>query len=180
VANPLPLGFLALAVATFGFSTVQLGWVRAEEGATIALATLVLTVPLQLLVSVMAFVRGDVAPATGMGILAGTWASVALTTRGSAPGSTSRGLAVLLIAAAVCMAVAAATAWSNRLGALVMGGAAVRFAVTAAYEWQAGSTWERAAGWVGLALAVLAVAVATTVALRSVAPPEPARSPTAR
>jgi hypothetical protein len=49
MANPLPLGSLTLSVATFGFGALQLGWVTPAEGSTIALAVLVLTVPLQLL-----------------------------------------------------------------------------------------------------------------------------------
>jgi succinate-acetate transporter protein len=170
-ANPLPLGFLALAVATFGFAALQLGWVPPSEGSKVALTTLVLTTPLQLLVSVMAFVRGEVAPATGMGILSGTWAGVALSTYVSPPGSTSRALAVGLIASAVCMAVSAVAAMAQPLGTLVMGGAALRFAVTAAYEWQGGRSWERAAGWVGLALAAVAVVAATVIALREVSRP---------
>lgn len=164
-ANPLPLGFLGLAVATFGFAALQLGWVTTSEGSTVALTTLVLTVPVQLLVSVVAFVRGEVPAATGMGVLSGTWAGVALTTYTSPPGSTSRGLSMFLVAAAVCMTVSAIVSRSTPLSVLVMGGAALRFAVTAAYEWQGGPGWERAAGWVGLLLAAVAVVVALAVAL---------------
>jgi succinate-acetate transporter protein len=166
VANPLPLGFLALAVATFGFGSLQLGWIATSDGSTVALATLVLTVPAQLLVSVMSFVRGELPGATGMGILSGTWAGIALVTYTSPPGSTSRGLAMFLVAAAACMAVSAVLARSTPLSVLVMGGAALRFAVTAAYQWQGGRGWERVAGWVGVALAVVAVVVALVDGLR--------------
>lgn len=164
MTNPLPLGFLALAVASFGFGSLQLGWVAPAEGATIALAVLALTVPIQLLVSIVAFVRGELPAATGMGILSGTWAGVALATLTSPSGSTSRGLAMVLTASALCMAVAATSAWATPLSVIVMGGAALRFGVTAVYEWQGTHTWERAAGWVGLVLAAVAVGVALTLA----------------
>lgn len=165
MTNPLPLGFLALAVATFGFGALQLGWIDVAEGSTVALTTLVLTVPLQLLVSVVAFVRGETAAATGMGVLSGTWAGMSLTTYTSPPGSTSRGLAVFLVAAAVCMAVSATLAWVTPWSIVVMGGAAARFAVTAVYQWRATTFWQHAAGWVGLVLAAVAVVVALVVGL---------------
>ena len=167
LANPLPLGFLALAVATFGFGALQLGWIPAAEGSTVALAVLVLTVPLQLLVSVVAFVRGEVPAATGMGVLSGTWAGIALTTYLAPPGSTSRGLSMFLVASAAAMVVRAVRAWSTPLSVVVMGGAALRFAVTAVYQWNGRSWWEHAAGWVGIVLAAVAVAVALAVGLMS-------------
>jgi hypothetical protein len=104
-----------------------------------------------------------------MAILSGTWAGITLTTYTSPAGSTSRGLAVFLIAAAVCMAVSAVSARHTPLSVLVMGGAAARFAVTAVYEWQGQQSWERAAGWVGLALAAVAVVVAAVLAFEATA-----------
>src|SRR4051794_279519 len=59
IATPLPLGFLALGVATFSFAALQLQWIPSSEGHTIALAVLVLTVPLQLLAAVMGFLARD-------------------------------------------------------------------------------------------------------------------------
>lgn len=44
----------------------------------------------------LGFLARDPVAATGMGVPAGTWAVVGLTTLISPPGSTSRGLAVLL------------------------------------------------------------------------------------
>ena len=36
IATPLPLGFLALGVATLSFAVVQLGWIPSTEEHTIA------------------------------------------------------------------------------------------------------------------------------------------------
>jgi succinate-acetate transporter protein len=74
LATPLPLGFLALALATTVFSAVQLGWIPADQGRIAGLTALAATVPLQLLASVFGFLCRDPVAATGMGVLAGTWA----------------------------------------------------------------------------------------------------------
>jgi hypothetical protein len=66
IATPLPLGFLALAVATTAFASVQLGWIPQSQGHTIALGVLALTVPMQLLAAVIGFLARDPVAATGM------------------------------------------------------------------------------------------------------------------
>src|SRR3954465_763015 len=92
VASPLPLGFLALALATIPFTAVQLGWVPPTEGRVAAIGAIAATGPLQLLAAGVGFLARDVVAATGMGILAGTWATVGLTTATSPPGAVSPGL----------------------------------------------------------------------------------------
>jgi hypothetical protein len=77
VATPLPLGFLALALATVVFSAVQLGWVPPDQGRIAGLTALAATVPLQLTAAVVGFLARDPVAATGMGVLTGTWATVA-------------------------------------------------------------------------------------------------------
>ena len=75
--------------ATPCFSAVQLGWVARSEDSTVALGILVLTVPVQLIASVMGLLSRDPVAATGMGILAGTWAATTLATLTSPPGAAS-------------------------------------------------------------------------------------------
>ncbi|WP_157944131.1 acetate uptake transporter family protein [Blastococcus atacamensis] len=165
LATPLPLGFLALSVATVVFSAVQLEWVPPAEGRVAALTALGATVPLQLLASVMGFRARDPVAATGMGLLSGTWAVVGLTTLTAAPGTTSRGLAVLLFVAAIGMLVPAVSAGAKLVPALVMAVAGTRFAVTGGYEWTASAGWKATAGWVGIALAVIALYAALALEL---------------
>ena len=191
VASPLPLGFLALALATVPFTAVQLGWVATTEGRVAAIGALAATVPLQLLASVFGFLARDVVAATGMGVLAGTWATVGLTTATSPPGAVSPGLGVFLVTAGVCMLVPAVSAGAKLVPATVMTLAAVRFAVTGIYEITASAGWKSAAGWVGLLLGVVAVYAALALALESTqgrtvlplgrrAPAEPAGEPGVR
>jgi hypothetical protein len=191
VASPLPLGFLALALATVPFAAVQLGWIAPTEGRVAAIAALAATVPLQLLASVFGFLARDVVAGTGMGVLAGTWGTVGLVTATSPPGSVSPGLGVLLVTAGVCMLVPAVSASAKLVPATVMTLAAVRFAVTGAYHLTASAGWKWASGWVGLLLGAVAVYAALALALESTqgrtvlplgrrAPAEPAGEPGVR
>jgi succinate-acetate transporter protein len=166
VATPLPLGFLALALATVAFSALQLGWIAPEQGRIAALTALAATVPLQLLASVVGFQARDPVAATGMGILAGTWAVVGLATLTSPPGSTSAGLGVLLVTSGLAMLVPAVAAFPAKVApATVMGLAALRFLVTGAYQLTGGAGWKAVAGWVGLLLGAVAFYTALAMEL---------------
>ncbi|MGY1733542.1 hypothetical protein ACI798_18695 [Geodermatophilus sp. SYSU D01045] len=168
IATPLPLGFLALALATTVFSAVQLAWIPPTEGRVAALTALAATVLLQTIASVVGFLARDPVAATGMGVLAGTWGTVGLTTLTSPPGTASKGLGVLLLTAGVAMSVPAVAGAAKLVPASVMGLAGVRFVVTGAYELTGSTTWMTVAGWVGLALAVLALYAAMALELESV------------
>ncbi|MGY1915370.1 GPR1/FUN34/YaaH family transporter [Blastococcus sp. SYSU DS0973] len=166
LATPLPLGFLALALATTVFSAVQLGWVPPEEGRVAGYTALFATVPLQLLASVFGFLSRDPVAATGMGVLSGTWAVAGLTTLGTRPGQVSPGLGTLLLVGAAAMLVPAAAAVSSKVvPAAVMALAATRFAVTGIYELTGSAAWKTTAGWVGVGLAVLAIYAALALEL---------------
>lgn len=165
MATPLPMGFLALMVATSGFSALQLGWIPATEGHVIALVALVLTAPLQLVASVLGYLARDPVAGTGMALLAGTWALLGLTTELSPAGTTSPALGVLLIAASVAILVPALAGFAKPAAALVMGVAAARFAVTGGYELSGSATWEATAGWLGIALGAVALYAAVALEL---------------
>jgi succinate-acetate transporter protein len=165
LATPLPLGFLALVLATTMFSAVQLGWIPPTEGRVAGLTALFATVPLQLLAAVMGFLARDPVAATGMGMLTGTWAVVGLTTVTSPPGAVSKGLGVFLLVAGVCMLVPAVSAGAKLVPGAVMALAGVRFGVTGAYHLTASVGWKAAAGWIGLALAILALYAALALEL---------------
>jgi len=165
LATPLPLGFLALALATVPFSAVQLGWVLPTEIRIAGLAAVAATVPLQLLASVLSFRARDPVAGTGMGVLAGTWGVVGLATLTSPPGKTSQELGVFLITAGLCMLVPAVSAAAKLVPGAVMGLAAVRFLVTGGYEVSGTAGWKAAAGWVGLALGLLALYAALALEL---------------
>jgi len=167
IANPLPLGFLALGAATLLVSGLQLGWLAAAQGRDVALILIAFVFPLQLVASVFGFLARDVAAGTGMGVLAGTWLSVGLVTlTADQPGATSDALGLFLLVAAAAMLVPGAAASTGKLvAAAVLFTTAARFAVTGVYELSASAFWEDAAGVVGLALGALAVYAAAALAL---------------
>ncbi|HLV58763.1 MAG TPA: GPR1/FUN34/YaaH family transporter [Natronosporangium sp.] len=166
LANPLPLGFLALAAATTVVAAQQLRWVPLEEGPVVGLVLLAFVFPTQLLASILGFLARDIAAGTGMGLLAGTWLSVALVSLAAPFGLTSRVLALLLwVAGAAMLVPAAAGATGKIVPTAVLATTALRFAVTGGYEWTGSDGWRVTAGVVGLVLAVLAAYAALAMAL---------------
>jgi len=166
IGNPLPLGFLALAGGTVLVSGLQLGWLRPSDGEQVALILLAFVFPLQLLSSVLGFLARDVVAGTGMGLLAGSWGSIALVQLTSEPGATSDPLGLFLLVAGVAMLVpAAASATGKLVPVAVLGTTAVRFAATGVYQLTADTTWRDVAGVVGLVLGALAVYAAAAMAI---------------
>ena len=162
LANPLPLGFLALGVATLLLSAVQLQWIPAEDATTVAVILIVLVAPLQLLASILGFLARDPVAGTGMGILAGTWAAVGLVTLRSPLGSTSHALGLLLLASGTAMVVPALGALQSKLiPALVLATTALRFALTGIYQLSSVTGWKIAGGVTGVVLSALALYAAT-------------------
>ncbi|GAB3561294.1 acetate uptake transporter family protein [Spelaeicoccus albus] len=169
VATPLPLGFLALLIVTVTFSAVELGWVPLTEGSTAALAALVLAVPLQVVACIFGFVRRDPVASTGMGVLAGTWAFVGISTLTSPPGASSPGLGVGLIVAGAALLVPVASAFKKPAAMTVMTLAAARFVATGIAEASASHVWLTISGWVGLVLGLTAICAAFVVEREGVA-----------
>jgi uncharacterized protein len=166
IANPLPLGFLALAGGTLLVSGLQLRWLQPAEGRDVAVILLGFVFPLQLIACVFGFLARDVVAGTGMGLLAGTWLSIALVKLGAEPGSTSDPLGLLLLLSATALAVpAGAAATAKLVPAAVLATTVARFATTGIYELTASRTWEDVAGIVGLVLCGIAVYAAAALAL---------------
>ena len=166
IANPLPLGFLALAAGTLVVAGLQLGWVKPAEGHNVALILIAFVFPLQLLTSVFGFLARDVVAGTAMGILAGTWLSIALVVLTNPPGSTSDALGLFLLVAGAAMLVPASGAFGSRFVPFaVLTTAGLRFALTGVYELTASGGFEKAAAWVGLALCALGLYAALAMEL---------------
>jgi uncharacterized protein len=165
LANPLPLGFLALAGGTLLLSGLQLGWVEPAESHTVGMLIVAFVVPLQLVTAVFGFLARDVVAGTGMAILSGSWLSIGLATLTATPGATSDALGLLLILAAVAVLVPAAAASGKLVAAAVLVTTALRFFTTSLYHLTGSGTWKTTAAIVGLALCALAVYTALAMAL---------------
>jgi succinate-acetate transporter protein len=166
LANPLPLGFIALSAATLLISGLQLGWFGIDQGDSVALILIGFVFPMQLLVSVLGYLARDVVAGTGMGILAGTWLSVGLITLTSPAGSTSDALGLFLLVAAAGMLIPALAATGGKLvPAAVLSLTAIRFLTTGIAELSGARGWGDAAGVIGLALCALALYAALALTL---------------
>jgi uncharacterized protein len=168
MGNPLPLGFLALAIGTTALAALQLGWVPPEEGRAVALTVLLLTAPLQLLTSILGFAARDPVAGTGMGVLAGTWACIGATMLTSPPGATSPGLGVALLAAGAALLVPASAATGKLVAAAVLATAGLRFALSGVQQVTGSAGWAAVAGVTGLVLAALAAYAALAFELEDV------------
>ena len=170
IATPLSLGLLAQAVMSFVLSGYELAWVdQTAQAHAVALIALVVVVPLQAGASVFGFLARDPAAATGLGILAGTWAAFGAVKLLSAPGARSATLGLLLCAAGVALVVPAAASFTGKIAAgLVLLIAAARFAVSGAYELGGSATVQHAAGIVGLVLSAVALYAALAFELEGV------------
>jgi succinate-acetate transporter protein len=169
IASPLPLGFLALFVASLLISALQLHWVPAAEQHKLAIGLLALTVPLQLIGCLYGFLCRDVVASTGLGVLGGTWATVGVTLLSSPPDRESPGLGIVLVVAAGALLVPTVTALTSKVVAAgVLALAAVRFAVTGGYELTSAQEWQYAAGVCGIVVAGLALYAALASEMDSV------------
>lgn len=166
--TPLPLAFMALAVATVGFSCLQLGIIGDDEERVVALAVLVLTVPLQFFASVIGFGARDPIAGTGMAMVSGVWAMVAVSSLATEPGESSAGLGVLLLAAAVAILVPVSAGHGKLVAAAVLAGSSVRFAATGIAELTGTDAWSVVAGILGFGLAALALYAALGFELEEV------------
>lgn len=175
LATPLPMGFLALVVATTVFSAIQLGWISPAEGVVASRVVLVLCVPVFLLACVFGFLSRDPVAGTGMGMLAVGWGSIALASLTSHLPLPTPGEAVILYTLTGVMLVPVVASFGKPVAGLVMGTTAARYAVTAtaglasSYHWAGAATWTHAAGWVGIALAAVGLYAALAFELEGIA-----------
>jgi succinate-acetate transporter protein len=160
------MAFVGLAGATITLSAMQLGWIPVPQSKQVGLVVVLVAVPLQLIACVMGFLSRDPVAATGVGTLAVSWLTVGVLTMLGAPGSRSKTLGFVLFYLAAAVFVSAVVAAVGKLvPALVLGLAAARFAVTGVYEYYGGTEWMHAAGWIGVALAAVAVYAALALEL---------------
>jgi hypothetical protein len=175
LATPLPMGFLALVVASTVYSSIQLGWISPLEGSIAAQVVLILCVPVFLLACVFGFLSRDPVAGTGMGMLAIGWGSIALATLTTHLPLPSPGEAVILYSLAGILLVPVITAFGKPVAALVMLLTATRFGVTAtaglasSYHWAGVVTWSHVAGWVGIALAAVGMYAALAFEIEGIA-----------
>jgi uncharacterized protein len=158
IASSLPLGFFAFMVGTVLLTVLELQWVPEAEGGQLMLLVLAFVAPLEAISGLFAFLARDSGAATGLTMLGAAWTATAITVFRGKPGALSAPLAVFLLALTAIMLVMAATSVQGKplFGVLLLFGAC-RFALTGAYQVMASVPVERAAGWLGIPVAVFAL-----------------------
>lgn len=167
IGSGLPLGFFGLAVASFVYSGLQLGWVPTSQTTMVAAISLVIAVPLLTVAAITAFAARDGASGSSMGLQAGAWGALGVAQLLSVPGTTSEALGLLLLAAGGLLLV---SALGSGMGKLVFGLAVAtlgaRFLLSGLYEVTESSGLQTAAGIVGLVVTGLAAYAALALELQ--------------
>lgn len=168
IATPLPIGMIALAVGSLVLGGLQLSWISTTQGHMVALCLLAFVVPLQLVSFVFGYFSRDEGTASALATLSGTWFSIGLVTLGSAPGSTSGGLGLLLIGATGALLVPVTVSASSKpLVSVVFAVTALRFLLSGVYQLSGSGSWQTASGVVGLIVVALAWYTAVAFALEA-------------
>lgn len=158
IGNPLPLGFVGLAVATAVLSSFNLGWIPPSQQHQVALVLIAFAFPLQMVATILLFLARDAPAGAGVGVLSVTWLALGLLLLTSRPGSLSTTVSIFLFAAAAALLPSACTSSLSKLvPGLVMIGSALKYVLTGIYERFGGVTWAHVTGWEGIVLAVLAI-----------------------
>ncbi len=168
IANPFALGMLGLAGDTVMLAGRELGWIPAGQKTQVALMILIFAPVLQLIACVFGFLGRDPIAATGMGVLAGTWAIIGMVHLLSPAGSRSVALATFLFLAASAVGLSATAGMKTKVvPGLVMLMTGIRWFTTGLYEVLGGADLKMAAGIVGLLLAAVAIYGAFAVELEN-------------
>jgi succinate-acetate transporter protein len=180
--SPLPLGLAGLAIASLLVAGADLGWVATSETHTLGVLLLATAVPLQLVSCLGCLAAGDGAAAASVGLLATSWAAIAVTRLTSPPGSTSVALGLVMLAVTPLLlgAASAQLLAGKALVPAVVGAAAVRCALNGISELAGGGRWRDAAGVLGLLVVAAATYLVCAVTLADArvtssraAPPRP-------
>src|SRR5579875_2519042 len=158
IADPFALGFIGLAGDTVTVAGMELGWISHSDALHVGIIVLIFAPLLQVIACVFGFLGRDAVAATGMGMLAGTWAIIGAVMLTSKPGASSHALGTFLFLAGAGMLVSANTAAMSKLvPAIVMALTGLRFILTGIYQFIPTTSWKMAAGIVGLVLGFAAV-----------------------
>jgi uncharacterized protein len=154
----VPLGFLSFGIGMFLYAAQDAEWVKPAEGHTIGLMLVTFVAPLEGLAAILAFLARDTMAGVALGLFAGSWLMTGLETMKATPGTLSASDGYFLIAFTVAILLLATVAWLGQpLIAALLTVASVRAIVAAVYQLGGGTAWNRAAGWIALAIFCVAM-----------------------
>jgi hypothetical protein len=169
MASPLPLTFAGLVIASLVWSGYELGWIPHAQRVSTGLVLLAVPFPMQVLAAFEGFAARSATAATGGGILAVFWIALGLDLVFGTPFAHGPSDAVGVLALGAAGALLAPAFAELRAGALlahaVLSATAFRLVLTGIAGLTHASAWTELAGWVGCAVAALALYAAVALEL---------------
>lgn len=164
IGSSMPLGLLGLAVASLTLAGVELGWIPAAESRQAGWILIAFAFPMQFVATVLAFLARDAVVGASFGVQAGGWLTIGVITVQSQPGARSLALSLFLFVAAAALVPSMFSAsLSKGVVGLVLLLTVARWVITGVFERVGGKPWQSAAGWMGLALCVIALYAAAAL-----------------
>jgi succinate-acetate transporter protein len=156
--SSIPLGFFAFGIGMFLYAAVDAPWVKTSDTHTIGLMLATFVAPIQLIATVFAFLSRDTVAGATLGLFGGSWLVGGLTTMQAKPGVLDPGVGYFLIAFTIVIVLLGVTAFLGKpFIAVLLLTSSVRALLSATYELGGGAGWNRAGGWLALAIFVIAM-----------------------
>ncbi|MFL5865133.1 MAG: hypothetical protein ACJ780_30945 [Solirubrobacteraceae bacterium] len=157
IGSPLTIGMSGLAIASLVQSGLDLHWLASGQTHDVGLILVSVPFVLQLVACVLSYLARDGAAGAAVGVLSVSWLAQGLVHLGSAPGSRSGALGLMLIAAASMLILSSlAVSVAKPMVGLVFTLAAVRFLAGGVYYLGGPSFWQTVGGIIGLAVVTTA------------------------
>lgn len=157
-ASALPLGFFSFSLGMLLLGGLANGWLHASDQHTVGLLLAAFVFPLETIAVVIAFLARDTFGATGLGLFSTSWLAFGLADLMGKPGELSRAVGLMDFGFGFVVVVLAVAAFMGKpLIGSIMSLAAVRVVFSGVHEFGGPSALWTAAGWLGVAIFVLAV-----------------------
>ncbi|WP_157944024.1 GPR1/FUN34/YaaH family transporter [Blastococcus atacamensis] len=158
LGSALPLGFLVFGTGMAVLGGIQLHLIPLPMTHQAAVLLLTFVAPLEFVASLLAFVSRDGLAGTGLGLFAGSWATIGVQYLLAQPGARSPVQAIYFFTFAVAVVLLGVVALKGQLLlAVILLSAAVRTALSALYELLGIGALQTTSGIISLAITALAL-----------------------
>jgi uncharacterized protein len=158
IGSALPLGFFSFAIGMLLLGTQAVGWIPVAEQADVGRALVAFVFPLELVATLVAFLARDTLGATTLGLFTTSWLFLGWSEISSPPGKTSVTLAIYLFGFATAVLILALISTLGKpFFSVLLVLSCARMVVSGYVEIGGSQAWEHTAGWIAIALTVIAL-----------------------
>jgi uncharacterized protein len=166
IGSGLPLGFYSFAIGMLLLACTAVGWIPAAEQHEVGMLLMAFVFPLQLVATVMAFLARDTLGATTLGLFTTSWLALGWSDLAAADGSRSVAIGIYLFGfATIAVVLALMSTLGKPLFSVLLSISAARMVLNGVYEIGSAHAFDKAAGWVALALSAFAIYGGSALAL---------------